>query len=56
MKKDYIIDVYDLEKHRWIQIMKYSTRKVALFKYEQVKRCFPKLKYRLYELQNIRIK
>ncbi len=56
MKSKYIIEVYDLCKHNWIKIMQYSTKKIALFKYEQVKKCFPKLKYRMYELKYWRLK
>lgn len=56
MKSKYIIDVYDYCKHNWVKVMEYSTKKVALFKYEQVKKCFPTLKYRLYEQIFLRCK
>lgn len=56
MKSVFIIEVYDCIRHCWSKVMQYSTKKVALFKYEQVKKCFPSLKYRMYELKYWRLK
>ena len=49
MKSKFIIECYDVLKCSWLPVMQYSTRKVAVFKYNQIKKVFPHLKYRLYE-------
>lgn len=49
MESKFYIEVYDRIRHLWLPVCEYSTKKIALHKFNEVKKCFPTLKYRMYE-------